>query len=292
MKISVVTVCYNMAAYIEQTIRSVLDQKYDGLEYIIIDGGSTDGTVDIIRKYSDQLAYFVSEPDKGMYDALRKGLGHATGEVVAWLNADDVYFPWTFDMVGRVFSAYPDVSWVGGRHAYLSPDGMLSQVCSKCSAKSKRDISNGWCRSDVIGPLQQESMFWRRSLYEASGGIDPSYRYAGDFDLWRRFADHAELVKIDVPLAAFRRRKDSLSSSGSVSYDDEISKSAAHCPSFPNLFWRVCGHNRALNQALRVLRFRRIELVYFPNDGSEPRKKRILTNCSNHTFGALKTYGK
>ena len=90
LKISVVTVCYNMAQYIETTIKSVLSQDYPNLEYIVIDGGSTDGTQQIIEKYKDQLAYYVSEPDNGMYDAINKGFSKATGDIIAWINADDV----------------------------------------------------------------------------------------------------------------------------------------------------------------------------------------------------------
>ena len=93
LKISIISVCYNMAEYIEQTIQSVLSQTYDNVEYIVIDGGSTDGTIDIIHKYRESISIFVSEPDEGQYDAINKGFKLASGDIVAWLNADDIYFP-------------------------------------------------------------------------------------------------------------------------------------------------------------------------------------------------------
>ena len=104
MKITVITVCYNSKDSIENTIRSVIEQGYEELEYIIIDGGSTDGTVEIVRGYNDYITYFQSEPDNGIYDAMNKGLRHATGEVIAFLNSDDTYEPYTLNMVADYFA--------------------------------------------------------------------------------------------------------------------------------------------------------------------------------------------
>ena len=178
LKISIVTVCYNMAQYIETTIKSVLLQEYPNLEYIIIDGGSTDGTQQIIEKYREKLAYYISEPDKGMYDAINKGFSKATGDIIAWINADDIYMPWTLQTVNEAFTNYPETKWLGGKYAFLNENGILTQIFPQTSIRTSKDILQGWCRKGIFGPLQQESMFWRKELYTISGGLDITYRYA------------------------------------------------------------------------------------------------------------------
>lgn len=290
LKISVVTVCYNMAQYIETTIKSVLSQNYPNLEYIVIDGGSTDGTLQIIEKYKDRLAYYVSEPDNGMYDAINKGFSKATGDVIAWINADDVYMPWTLQTVNDVFTKYPDTQWLGGKYAFLNEDGTLAQIFPKTSIRCQKDIKNGWCREGVLGPLQQESMFWRRELYTQSGGLDTSYKYAGDFELWTRFALHASLSKIDLPLAAFRKRTTSLSKAGREKYDAEIERSISGKPMYPNIFWRILHNKSIAVQLLRMLRYRSGEIFYYALSSQKLSKKRVRGNASNHSLQSLLLY--
>src|SRR3954447_3859663 len=118
-KISVVTPSFNQAEYLEETLRSVLDQEYTNLEYIVIDGGSTDGSVDIIRRYEDRLAYWVSEPDQGQYDALNKGFARTTGEIMAWLNSDDKYLDWTFSSVAEAMSKLPEIEWLTSQFQFF-----------------------------------------------------------------------------------------------------------------------------------------------------------------------------
>src|ERR1044071_10153093 len=113
-KISIVTTSFNQAEWLEQCMRSVLDQNYPELEYIVIDGGSTDGSVDIIRKYADRLTYWISEKDNGMYDGLQKGLSRSTGEIMAWINSDDLFHPGSFMTVTEIFSHYEQVKWLQG----------------------------------------------------------------------------------------------------------------------------------------------------------------------------------
>lgn len=290
LKISVVTVCYNMAQYIETTIKSVLLQGYPNLEYIIIDGASTDGTQKIIEKYKNQLAYYVSEPDNGMYDAINKGFEKATGDIIAWINADDIYMPWTLHTINDVFTCFPETKWLGGKYAFLNENGTLAQIFPQTSIRCSKDIYNGWCREGVLGPLQQESMFWRKELYTESGGLDTSYRYAGDFELWMRFAKNANLTKIDLPLAAFRKRKSSLSKAGKEKYDFEIEKAILTKPRYPNIFWNLLHKSKIAVQLLRMIRYSKGEIVFYDNWTQELKKKKGFYRASNHNFQSLNLY--
>ncbi len=290
LKISIVTVCYNMAQYIETTIKSVLSQNYPNLEYIIIDGGSTDGTQQIIEKYKDKLAYYVSEPDNGMYDAINKGFSKATGDVYAWINADDIYMPWTLETVNHVFSKYPETDWLGGKYAFLNEDGTLAQIFPQTCIRCQKDIANGWCREGVLGPLQQESMFWRKELYQKSGGLKTSYRYAGDFELWTRFAQHASLTKLDLPLAAFRKRKSSLSRAGKEIYENEIADAIKNKPIYPSIFWKLLHKSNIAIQLMRLLRYRKGCILYYDMRSQELKKKNTYCNASNHSLQSLILY--
>ncbi len=290
LKISIVTACYNMAGYIEQTIRSILSQGYENLEYIIIDGGSTDGTKEIIERYKDSLAYYVSEPDKGMYDAISKGFSHATGEILAWLNADDIYLPGALHTVNKIFSTFDDVNWINARNTYLSQDGSITHILPKNALRTSKDIRNGWCRDELLGFLMQEGMFWRKSLMDRVGGLNPEYKYAGDYDLWMRFAEVTDLYYLNVPISAYRRRKDCLSTTQLEGYLAEVQSIHSTKPAYPGFLWRLFSrdHRRMLN-VLRLLRFRRAPVIYFSYIGDNLVKKRILGNSSTHTLSSLST---
>lgn len=209
--ITIVTPSFNQAEFLEATIESVLSQGYPALEYIIVDGGSTDGSVEIIKKYEKHLQYWCSEPDRGQHDAINKGFAHSKGEIMAWLNSDDMYCPWCLRTVGTIMRELPEVQWL----STLQPAGWDWHGFSTGFA-----IINGFSRDAFLegrylpsrcaaplGWIQQESTFWRRSLWEASGGqISPELKLAGDFDLWSRFFLHAELYGVASPLGGFRSR--------------------------------------------------------------------------------------
>jgi len=188
-RITVVTPSYNQARFLESTLRSVHDQRYPNLEHIVIDGGSTDGSVEIIRKFEDRLAYWVSEPDKGQTDALIKGFSRATGEILAWLNSDDLYEPWTLWEVAEFFTRHPEVQFVYGDALWIDTEGRILQP--------KKEIPfNRFIWLYDYNYIPQPSAFWRRELYEAVGGLDPRFDLAMDADLWIRFADRTRPVHV------------------------------------------------------------------------------------------------
>jgi glycosyltransferase involved in cell wall biosynthesis len=204
-RISLVTPVFNSARYLEATIHSVLNQGYPNLEYIIIDGGSTDGSVDILRKCAPQLHAWVSEPDHGMYDAINKGFTRSSGELMGWISATDLLHAGSLFVVGSVFGTFPEVEWITGRPTGFSDNGMAVEVL-KLRQWSRLPFLAGANRY-----IQQESTFWRRSLWDRAGGrVDDSRRKASDFELWVRFFRHAKLYPVDALIGGFRSHPDSL----------------------------------------------------------------------------------
>jgi glycosyltransferase involved in cell wall biosynthesis len=199
-RITVVTPSYNQAPFLEACLRSVLGQKYPNLEYIVIDGGSTDGSVEIIKSVEKDLACWVSEPDGGHYDGLNKGFRRATGDILAWLNSDDMYTPWAFAVVAEIFERLPEVQWLSTLYPLFWNEADAATLCTQLAGFDRRAVLRRG-----IG-VQQESTFWRRSLWERAGGaLDTSFKLAGDLDLWARFWEHAELYGVAVPLGGIRR---------------------------------------------------------------------------------------
>ena len=204
-RISLVTPVFNSAKYIEQTIQSVLAQNYPNLEYFIIDGGSTDGTLDIIRKYESQISGWLSEPDKGMYDALNKGFARTSGEAMGWISATDQLHTGGLAVVGSVFRDLPEVEWITGRPTLFNEEGMTVEI-GNIPRWSRMRFLAGANRY-----IEQESTFWRRSLWEKAGSrTDSSCRNGADFELWVRFFRHAKLYPVDALIGGFRAHSDSL----------------------------------------------------------------------------------
>ncbi len=211
-RISIITPSFNQAKFLEITIRSVLLQNYPNLEYIIIDGGSTDGSVEIIKKYEAWLSYWVSEPDQGQANAINKGLAHANGEWVAWLNSDDYYLPATLFKVSHT-ALTEKCDWIVGTTVIVdSEQHEISHFTPELYTGNGRDPkyqNAGWldyvCTKRAGIALPQPSSFWRRETVKLVGGVNESLRYVMDHELYGRLAQQGiRPFLLLEPLACFR----------------------------------------------------------------------------------------
>jgi glycosyltransferase involved in cell wall biosynthesis len=200
-RISIVTPSYNQAEYLEETIDSILSQGYPHLQYSIVDGGSTDGSLEIIKKYSRYLHYWRSSPDAGQYYAIQEGFQYSSGDVMTWLNSDDRLKEHALTYAGAVFMQLPHIRWLTGRHSALLDNGEESQLAVTQSWSREQYLREGFDRPFI----QQEGTFWRRSLWEEAGAsLDLRFSLAGDMDLWRRFFRHAQLYTFEISLGTYR----------------------------------------------------------------------------------------
>jgi len=214
-RVSIVTPSYNQAQFIEETIRSVLLQGYPDLEYVIMDGGSTDGSAAIIRKYEHWLAFWVSEKDKGQADAIRRGFSRTGGAIIAWLNSDDIYVHHAIARAAEGISEMPGVGAVYGDCEYVDADGKPSGMYGVMDFALENHLWRG-------NPIAQPAVFMRRSAYEAAGGIDPSYSYAMDYDLWLRLGLQAPLHRVPHLIARYRLWENSKTVTSTVASRTEI----------------------------------------------------------------------
>lgn len=205
-RISVVTATYNRAEYLEETIVSVLEQNYPDLEYIIIDGGSTDGSVEIIKKYEKHLTYWVSEKDRGQGHALNKGFRKASGDILGWINSDDFYLPGALEEIGRVYRESADTVIAG-------PVINFNELTGETRLIRPRNIT--YQNMFEFGLLNRHNVVWHqpgvflpRKLFEAAGGIDEQWYYLMDHDLYMRLLKHTGVVYAEKPLVKFRVHPD------------------------------------------------------------------------------------
>ena len=245
-RITVVTPSYNQAQFLERTLASVHGQGYPDLEHLVLDGGSTDGSVEIIRRYADRLAWWRSERDAGQSAALREGFDRSTGEVLCWINSDDTLAPRALERVGRIFSERPEVDLIyGGLRTIDAHD---------------RRLFTQWAALD-LGTLvyesaftSQPSSFWRRAIYQKAGGVDPAYRFAMDYDLFiRMLLAGARALKIRPVLANYRIHPATKSSNLQQVCAGEVARTIAR-------HGLASGSNRARvlrKYAYRLLRFAR-----------------------------------
>jgi len=195
--VAIVTPSFNQDEFLARTIESVLDQRYPRLEYVVQDGGSDDNSVEVIRYYENRLTHWVSAADDGQADAIAKGFEKTSGELMAWLNSDDLLLPGALNYAASYLAEHPDVDVVYGHRVLIdTEDNEIGRwvLPPHCSRTLK------W-----FDYVPQETMIWRRSLWEKVGGIDPSFRFALDWDLLLRFVDAgATFVRLPRFLGAFR----------------------------------------------------------------------------------------
>jgi len=218
-RISIVTPNYNYGRFIGAAMESVLSQNYPDLEYIVLDDGSTDDSVETIRRYETRLSHWETGPNRGQYRTITSGFTRATGEILGWLNSDDMHLPWTLRAVGDIFATFPDVHWISSlRQAHWDWDGYCVVVSANRGLSREAFLDGRYLPPDADDPrgvpaenrefIQQESTFWRRSLWEKAGGyVSHEFGAAGDFELFARFCRQASPVGVDVPLAGFRHQQ-------------------------------------------------------------------------------------
>jgi glycosyltransferase involved in cell wall biosynthesis len=225
MRFSIVTPVLNGEKFLDQTILSVVGQAGPfTIRYHVQDGGSNDATLDMLTAWQTRLARdfpffcegiefsFASAPDRGLYDAVKRGFAACgDADAMAWINADDRFEPGAFATVEDIFKNHPDIDWVTGRPTTIAESGAMLYM-SPITPFPRKAIEAGIFDGRFARPfIEQEATFWRQRLWDKTGGVDPNFRLAGDFDLWRRFARRADLVIVDTILGCFRVRAGQLS---------------------------------------------------------------------------------
>ena len=194
--VSIITPSYNQAAYLEQTLLSVLNQDHAPIEYIVVDGASKDASVEIIKKYSDRLAYWVSEKDGGQAEAINKGFARATGEIIAWINSDDYYLPGAVSAAVKMFEANPEVMLVYGNMLAVDERGKTFNTLTY----KQLTLEDLLC-FQIIG---QPAVFMRRSALQKTSGLDSTFHFLLDHFLWIQLAQHGKILHADQTWAAAR----------------------------------------------------------------------------------------
>lgn len=228
LRFSIVTPVRNQACFIAKTIESVVNQHFSPLEYIVMDGGSDDGTTHIVEQYVGHLHHFESQKDDGQSDALNKGFVHATGEILGWLNGDDILLPGTLEFVARFFEAHPDIDVIYGDRLLIDSNG---DEIGRWLLPSHSDRILSW-----VDYVPQETLFWRRTLWERVGcHFDASYHFAMDWDLLVRFRDAgARFHHVPRLLGAFRVHAAQKTSSHMVDMgSEEMQRIRTRCLGYP-----------------------------------------------------------
>lgn len=244
-KVSLVTPSFGQARFLEQTLRSVLDQDYPNIEYIVIDGGSSDGSVELIRRHEHRLAYWVSEPDRGQADAINKGFARASGEYVGWINSDDWLYPDAIRNTVTFLEAHPEVDLV-----YGDVDTGESEAMPELLRGKVTDIETMLTTFEV--PIPQQGSLWRKRVLDRSGGLDSRWQVVLDREFFLRVATRHRIAYRPGRLGFFRLHPDSKSVAQQCRWLDEL-------PQLYEAYFAAPG----LPDRLRALRHISLGAMYF-----------------------------
>ena len=234
--VSIVTPVLNGEKYIAQTIESVLQQSHKNIEYIIVDGNSSDNTISIIKKYQKYLSFFINKNQISMYDNLYYGFKNSTGKYFCWINSDDILFKNSIESAVKIMENNK-FDWITGKTSTIKRNGKIFTMPFPYLYPTLM-IKNGWAYKCKWGYIQQESTIFTKKLYLKSGGINNKFKYAGDFDLWRRFSHHCKLYSVDFKIGAFRQRDGQLSENQSRYLSEVgIRNCIFHIFNIPRLFY-------------------------------------------------------
>lgn len=238
--VSIVTPSYNQANFIEASLRSVLEQDYPNIEYLVADGGSTDGSLEIIRSYAGRLAWWVSEKDSGQAEAINKGFARARGEIVAWLNSDDLYLPGAVSAAVRAFEQHPQAGLVFTDVVSINAAGQAINVMT----------CGDWGLDDLLQfkIISQPGVFMRRSVLEQAGYLDLSMHYMLDHQLWLRMAQQAPIQYVPERWAAARFHENAKNVNQAAGFAQEAYRLLEWIPTQPGLQ----EANRRLNKRIRA----------------------------------------
>jgi glycosyltransferase involved in cell wall biosynthesis len=218
-RISIITPTYNQSNFITRTIDSVLSQNYPNLEYIVMDGGSTDNTLTILESFNGKIIWS-SEKDNGQADAINKGIKLSTGEIVAFINSDDYYLPGVFQDIANTFLSRPEIKWITGSYKIIDQNDNDIQTLTVLYKDILRSVPLP-VTLKLTNYIVQPSTFWKREVHDSVGYFNQSLRYTFDYDFWLRMIDRYPLYKTNLPLSAFRIHPDS---KGGKEYDAQFTE--------------------------------------------------------------------